>query len=56
MMSDTRTMSAKETTINMSNTEAASDTEAMSEEEIGRVVIGGEHAPRVHKRPKVSKK
>ena len=40
-MSDTRTMSVKETTINMSNTEAASDTEAMSEEEISRVVVGG---------------
>ncbi|KAI9770209.1 MAG: hypothetical protein M1839_003237 [Geoglossum umbratile] len=40
-MSDTRTISAKETTINMSDTEAASDTEAMSEEEIGRVVVGG---------------
>ena len=41
-MSNMRTMSAKETTINMSNTEAVSDTEAISEEEIGRVVVGGE--------------
>ena len=44
MMSNTRTVSAKETTIKMSDTETASDTETMSEGEIPRaknVQVGG---------------
>src|SRR5437667_7048928 len=44
MMSDTRTVSAKDTTINMSDTEIASDTETMSEGEITRakhIQVGG---------------
>ena len=44
MMNDTRTISAKETTINMSDIETASDTETMSEGEIARakhVQVGG---------------
>ena len=53
MMSETRIMSVKETTINMS------DTEAMSEKEIGRVVVGGRaraacpQTPKSHKKVKI---
>ena len=44
MMNDTRTISTKETTVDMSDTETARDTETMSEGEIARakhVQVGG---------------
>ena len=47
MMNDTRTISAKETMVDMSDTETARDTETMSEGEIARAkhVQVGEIAP-----------
>jgi len=47
MMSDTRTISTKETMINMKDMETASDTETMSEGEIAKHMQVRSRAPRV---------